>query len=82
MTGSSALPKQMDFSLTKRQAIKVQRIPLKSPAASLGNRAYPILYAAVTVQTQMLHFSNQSCFKAHRSGKLTDSVEIEALLQT
>lgn len=82
MTGSSALPKQTDFSLTKHQAIKVRRIALKSPAASLGNTAYSILYAAVPVQPQMLHFSNESCFKAHRTGKYTYSVETEAPFQT
>lgn len=71
MTGSSALPKQTDFSLNKRQAIKDQRTALKSPAASLSNTAYSVLHAAVTVQPPMLHFSNQSCFKAHRTGKFT-----------
>lgn len=82
MAGSSAGPKQTDFSLTKRQAIKDQRIAVKSPAASLSNTAYSILYAAVTVQPQMLHFGNQSCFEAGRAGKFTDSVETEAPFPT
>jgi len=82
MTGSSALPKQTDFSLNFYGLVLGQRAPLRAPAASLGNTAHPVLHAAVTVQPQTPHFSNQSCFQAQSSGKCTYSVEIKAPFKT